>query len=166
MTVAEYLAAQVLELVDAVFCVTGGASMYLTEAFAGSLIHCHHEQACAMAAESYSRLRGFGVCMTTSGPGATNAITGVLGAWQDSIPMMVISGNLRTVFIDPQGTRQLGEQGGDIVSMIRPITKYAITIMDAADTPTILEKAIREAKTGRPGPVWIDVPLDIQCTNI
>src|SRR3989344_8908411 len=149
-----------------IFVLSGGGNIHLIDSVGKSKLQyiCnHHEQACATAAEGYARLRGnIGVCLVTTGPGGTNAITGMLGAWLDSIPMLVISGQVKRELIGAgkEGIRQLGDQEINIVDIVRPITKHAVTIMDANDIRYHLEKAIYLAKSGRPGPVWIDVPLD------
>lgn len=158
-----------------VFIVTGGGAMYLNDALGRQKkikYVCNlHEQACAMAAEGYARITNRpGVINVTTGPGGTNAITGVLGTWLDSVPMVVISGQVkRETLISsfPElGLRQLGDQEADIVSCVKPITKYAVTVMSKEDIRYHLEKAWYLATTGRPGPVWIDIPLDIQAADI
>lgn len=150
----------------------GGGAMHLVD----SLGRCKdiayicnlHEQACAIAAEAYARVNNsLGVALVTTGPGGTNAITGVAAAWLDSTPCLFISGQVkRDDLMGNSGVRQLGVQEIDIVSLIRPITKYAVTIMEPASVRYHLEKALYLAKTGRPGPVWIDIPLDVQATAI
>jgi len=151
-----------------VFEVTGGGAMHLND----SLGQCRdieyvctlHEQAAAMAAESYAKVtNGLGVCVVTTGPGGTNALTGVAGAWLDSTPMLVLSGQAKRADLKGNsGVRQMGVQEVDIVSMVAPITKYAVTVMEPADIRYHLEKAVHLARTGRPGPVWLDLPLDVQ----
>ena len=157
-----------------VFMVTGGGSMHLNDAFGKSDLNCvfnNHEQACAMAAESYYRSSNIpAVVNVTSGPGGTNAITGVYGAWVDSAAMIVVSGQVKreTTISNMRlrGLRQLGDQELDIVPLIESITKYSKRIENKNEIRYVLEKAWIEATTGRPGPVWIDVPLDIQSTLI
>ncbi len=158
-----------------VFMLTGGGAMHLNDAFGYEpRLHCicqHHEQACSMAAEGYARItNSIGVVNVTTGPGGINALTGVFGAWTDSIPLFVVSGQVRrdTVLALNQvlGLRQLGDQEADIVGMARGITKYAVTISDPATIRYHLEKAYHLALTGRPGPVWIDVPVDVQGTRV
>ncbi len=156
-----------------VFLVTGGGAMHLNE----SLSRCKglepvcnsHEQASAICAEAYAKAtNSLGVAMVTTGPGGTNAVTGVAGAWLDSTPVLFISGQVKRPdrMFDaegkPLGMRQLGVQEVDIVSIVRPITKYAVTVLDPYSIRYHLEKAVYLARTGRPGPVWIDVPLDVQ----
>ncbi len=160
-----------------VFLVTGGGAMHLNDALARSsdlsFVCNHHEQASAIAAENYAKAtNNLGVAMVTAGPGGTNAITGVAGAWLDSTPMLVLSGQVkradRMVRGDgtPLGVRQRGIQEVDIVSLVRSITKYAVTIDDPRTIRFHLEKAVYLAKSGRPGPVWIDIPIDVQAAPI
>lgn len=133
-----------------------------------------HEQASAICAEGYAKAtNGLGVCMVTTGPGGTNAVTGVTGAWLDSTPTLFISGQVKRPdrMFDREsgkrlGMRQLGVQEVDICSIVRPITKYAETILEPNDIRYHLEKAVYLAMTGRPGPVWIDIPLDVQASPI
>jgi acetolactate synthase-1/2/3 large subunit len=165
------------EGVKHVFLVTGGGAMYLNDALArvdGIEAVCNaHEQASAIAAEAYAKATGdLGVAMLTTGPGGTNAVTGVAGAWLDSTPTLFISGQVKRsdrMFAadgSPLGMRQLGVQEVDIVSIVRPVTKYAVTVLEPLDIRYHLEKAVYLARTGRPGPVWIDVPLDVQAAPI
>ncbi|MBI5449363.1 thiamine pyrophosphate-binding protein [Candidatus Gottesmanbacteria bacterium] len=153
-----------------IFTLSGGGNIHLVDALGRSRIQyvCnHHEQAAATAAEGYARLRGMGVSLVTTGPGGTNAITGVAGAWLDSIPTMTISGQVRTdIMGTPYGMRQLGPQEINIIDMVRPITKYAVTVTDSTDIVYHLEKAWYLATSGRPGPVWLDIPLDIQGASV
>ncbi len=162
-----------------VFTVVGGGAMHLNDALGHTVgLRCtynHHEQACAMAAESYARLenRIAAVCVTT-GPGGTNAITGVLGGWLDSIPMFVISGQVRydttaryaEGFTDGLPLRAVGDQEYDIVRSVEPMTKYAVMIEDPLSIGAHLERAWELAVTGRPGPVWIDIPVNFQGMEI
>ncbi len=151
-----------------VFMVTGGGAMHLNDSLGQrsdiEYVCTLHEQAAAMAAESYAKVTGdVGVCLVTAGPGGTNAITGVAGAWLDSTPMLILSGQAkRTDLKGTSGVRQMGVQEVDIVSMVMPITKYAVTVMEPNDIRYHLEKATYLARTGRPGPVWLDLPLDVQ----
>jgi acetolactate synthase-1/2/3 large subunit len=161
-----------------VFLVTGGGAMHLNAALAQEKritpICNSHEQASAMGAESYAKATGgFGVAMVTTGPGATNAVTGVAGAWLDSTPTLFISGQVKrpdrmfdAVTGKPLGMRQLGVQEIDIVSIVKPITKYAMTLLDPLDVRYEMEKAYHLAMNGRPGPVWLDIPLDVQAATI
>jgi len=127
-----------------------------------------HEQACAIAADAYSQYTNhLGVALVTTGPGGTNTITGVAGAWLDSTPVLFISGQVkRNDMTGDRGVRQMGFQEIDIVSLVRPITKYAVTVIDPSSIAYHLEKAVYLARHGRPGPVWIDVPLDVQAAMI
>ena len=156
------------------FTVTGGGAMHLNDAFGHkkglNCIYNHHEQACAMAAQGYARLTGkiAAVCVT-SGPGGTNALTGVLGGWQDSIPMMVISGQVKretTTWSTNIPLRQLGDQEFQIVDCVKTMTKYAYMVTDANEIRYHLEKAWHICNTGRKGPVWLDIPLDIQAATV
>ncbi len=157
------------------FLVTGGGAMHLNDSIGrtqGLTYICnHHEQASAIAAEGYFRTSGkLCVVNVTTGPGGTNAITGVLGQWTDSIPAIYISGQIKTETM--MGSypniplRQLGDQEADIVSIVKPITKYAKTITDPCSIKYELDKAVSIALSGRPGPVWLDIPLDIQSSYV
>lgn len=169
--VSDYIADYIAEWgIRDVFTVTGGGAMHMNDAFGHHpKLHCtyqHHEQACAMAAEAYARMdnRMAAVCVTT-GPGATNAITGVLGGWMDSIPMLVFSGQARyatTVAASGLKLRSMGVQECNIVPVVTSITKYAQMIIHPEDIRYHLEKALYMAVNGRPGPVWLDIPLDVQ----
>ena len=152
------------------FAVVGGGAMYLDHALAlNNELHKyfnHHEQACAMAAEAYARVSGrmAAVCVT-SGPGATNAITGVMGAWQDSLPMLVLSGQVRyEISVEKSGLslRYRGIQEFEIINSVKNMTKYAKMVTDPLDILYELEKAIYMAREGRQGPAWLDIPQDIQ----
>ena len=151
-----------------VFMLTGGGAMHLNDSLGMSpdieYVCTSHEQAAAMAAESYAKtIGGLGVCLVTAGPGGTNAITGVAGGWLDSTPMLVLSGQAKRADLKGNsGVRQMGVQEVDIVSMVSSITKYAVTVMDPPEIRFHMEKAVHLALSGRPGPVWIDLPLDVQ----
>lgn len=169
--VADYIAELLVAAgVEDVFMLTGGGSMHLNDAFgrASGLrpLFLHHEQACAMAAESYGRLSNKVAALNvTTGPGGVNALNGVYGAYVDSIGMIVISGQVKRETFAPNvdaRLRQLGDQEVDIVSMVRGITKFAVVLQDPADTRKVVEKALWLARRGRPGPVWIDIPGDVQ----
>lgn len=152
------------------FCVVGGGSMQLNNALAKhdeiSKYYNHHEQACAMAAEGYVKASGrLPLVCVTSGPGGTNTLTGVLCAWQDSVPMLILSGQVRTDISVPDSglpLRQRGEQEFQIVPMVSHMTKYAKMITNPLMIKRELQKAIDIATTGRRGPVWLDIPLDVQ----
>lgn len=150
-----------------VFLISGGSCIHLVDSLGKSkeieYVCNHHEQASATCAESYSRINGFGACVVTAGPGGTNTITGIAGAWFDSIPMMVISGQVRKSAMGAgKFVRQLGDQEINIVDIVKPITKYAVTVMEPNDILYHLEKAVFLSKSGRPGPVLIDLPVDVQ----
>ncbi len=160
-----------------VFLVTGGGAMHLNQSLASESrltpVCNSHEQASAICAESYAKATNhLGVCMVTTGPGGTNAVTGVAGAWLDSTPTLFVSGQVKRpdrMFDStgqPLGMRQLGVQEVDIVSIVQPITKYAVTVLDPAEIRYHLEKAVYLAMHGRPGPVWIDIPLDVQAAPV
>lgn len=157
-----------------VFTVTGGGAMHLNDSFGHSdrlkCIYNHHEQACAMAAEAYTRLSGdLALVCVTSGPGGTNALTGVLGGWLDSIPMFIISGQVKretTVWASEAPVRQLGDQEYNITAAVKHMTKYACMVTDEKEISYHLEKALYLAKNKRGGPVWLDIPLDVQSAVI
>ena len=168
---ADYVIQRVYELgVNHIFYVPGGQCVYLTDALRRnskiSPISMHHEQAVAMAALSYSvYTENFGVGLVTTGCAGTNTITGLLHAWQDSIPMLIISGqqNLElTVKYSKLPLRQVGIQEADIETIVKPLTKYAVTLEDPMEIAWHLDKAFHLALTGRKGPVWIDIPLNFQ----
>ena len=176
MKVANYIAEFLINHgIDDVFTVTGGGAMHLNDAFGHAKgLHCiynHHEQACAIAAEGYTRLTGklAAVCVT-SGPGGTNAITGVLGGWLDSIPMLILSGQVKremTVWSCGElGLRQLGDQEFNIADTAKHFTKYSVMITEPNKIAYHLEKALYICKQGKGGPVWLDIPLDVQGANI
>ena len=156
------------------FMLTGGGAMHLNDAFGRERglrkVYTHHEQASAIAAESYARLSGRPALVNvTTGPGGVNALNGVYGAYVDSIPMVVVSGQVKREtcsFNYDVPMRQLGDQEIDIVAMVRGITKYAVVLDDPAQVRKITEKAIHLATRGRPGPVWIDVPIDVQAAPV
>lgn len=173
--IADYIAEVLAERgFDTVFTVVGGGAMHLNDAFGASKrlkdIHHHHEQAAAMAAEGYARIKGKpAIVCVTSGPGGTNAITGVLGAYQDSVPMLILSGQVRyPITVEASGLRlrHFGEQEHDIVRTVRPLTKYAEMVRCPEDVLYALEKALYIMEEGRKGPVWLDVPLDVQGAEI
>jgi len=176
MRVADYIAARIAEWgIRHVFMVAGGGAIHLNDAFGFQpglrCICCHHEQAAAMAAEGYSRITGRpGVINVTTGPGGINALNGVFGAWTDSIPMLIVSGQVRReTCMATAGTpalRQLGDQEADILAMARSITKYAVLVTDPQSIRHKLERAWHLAQSGRPGPCWIDVPIDVQAAPV
>ncbi len=154
------------------FMLPGGGAMHLNDSLGNSksiqYICCLHEQGCAIAAEAYARVHNqIGLLMVTTGPGGTNAMTGVAGAYLESTPMFVVSGQVkRADMINNQGIRQMGMQELDIISLVKPITKYAALVDDPQTIRYHLERALYEAMSGRKGPVWLDIPLDVQATVV
>jgi acetolactate synthase I/II/III large subunit len=157
-----------------VFLITGGGAMHLNDSIgrSGLSYTCtHHEQAAAMAAEGYARIAGMpGILNVTTGPGSINALNGVFGAWTDSIPMLILSGQVkRETCMATYGLtdlRQLGDQEVDIIRMVKGITKYSVFVNDPESIAYHLERAWRLAQTGRPGPCWLDIPVDVQSAQI
>ncbi len=172
--IADYLLGRLADLgIQDIFFLPGGGAMYLNDALACesriTAVPCHHEQACGIAAEAYGRTHqsGFGVAMVTTGPGATNVLTPVAGAWIESLPLFVLSGQVkRPDALRGRPLRQSGVQEVDVVSMVKPITKFAVTIDSPENARKCFEQAIWHMQEGRPGPVWLDVPLDIQAAPI
>ena len=171
MKVSNYISEMLVKAgIHQAFMVTGGGAMHLDDALGHQEgLHCiydHHEQACAIAAEAYARIHNemAALCVTT-GPGGTNAITGVLGAWLDSIPMLVLSGQVRydtTARWSGTGIRAMGDQEFDICKAIDCMTKYSEMVIDPLRIRYCLEKALYLAKSGRRGPSWLDIPLNVQ----
>lgn len=153
-----------------IFTLTGGGAMFLNDGIAKNedmnVICNHHEQACAMGAVAYAKYKNkLSAAMLTTGCGATNAVTGLLDAWQDNVPVIFISGQIKrkeTTRNSKASLRQFGVQEADIISIVEPLTKYAVMVNNPEDILYHLEKAVYLALTGRPGPVWIDIPLDVQ----
>ena len=175
MRVADYVAQTLVRHgIKHVFLVTGGGAMHLNDAIGRcpglKYVCCHHEQGCAIAAESYFRLTNrLAAVNVTTGPGGTNAITGVFGAYVDSLGMIVVSGQVkRETMVRSTGLplRQLGDQEVDIVRMVEGITKYAAVVWEPETIRFHLEKALYLATYGRPGPVWLDIPIDVQGAQI
>lgn len=173
MKISDYVMNYLSELgIKEVFYVSGGGAMHLNDSLGKNEnltgICMLHEQGASIAAESYARIaEGYGACLVTSGPGGTNAITGLAGAYYDGIPVIFISGQVkRADLVGNQKIRQFGIQEADIVSIAKPISKYAVQIKEPEDIKYELEKAAKIAVSGKPGPVWIDIPLDIQATDI
>ncbi|HEY3755558.1 MAG TPA: thiamine pyrophosphate-binding protein [Opitutaceae bacterium] len=157
--------------VDLMFLLTGGGAMHLNDSLGSSGIRyvCNlHEQACAIAAEGYAKFgHRLGAAMVTVGPGATNTLTGVAGAWLDSTPVIFISGQVKTADLKGRsGLRNRGPQEIDIIELVKSITKYAVCVSEPASIRYHLEKAVHLALTGRPGPVWIEIPLDVQTAKV
>ncbi len=155
-----------------VFGLTGGAAVHLFDSVSANremgAVFLHHEQAAALAAEGYARVTdGLGVAMVTTGPGGTNAVTGLCAAWLDSVPCLYVSGQARLAHTSRgKGIRQLGTQELDIVTLVGPLTKYAAMVEDPKTIRYHLEKAVYIATHGRPGPVWLDLPLDLQWASV
>lgn len=158
--------------VDTIFLLPGGGCMHLVDSIGRNqklnYVCCLHEQAASIAADGYAQYRNdLGIALVTTGPGGTNAITGVAGSWIDSTPVLVISGQVkRKDMMTGKGVRQMGVQEVDIISLVKTITKYAVTVTEPETIRYHLEKAVYLAKNGRPGPVWIDIPLDVQASII
>ncbi len=175
MKVSDYIANFFVNLgVEHIFTVTGGGAMHMNDSFGHhdqlTCIYNHHEQGSAIAAEGYTRLTGklAPICVT-SGPGGTNTLTGVLGGWLDSIPMFIVSGQVKretTIWSTDVKLRQLGDQEFNIVDCVQTMTKYAYMITDPTEIRYHLEKAWFLCENGRGGPVWLDIPLDVQASII
>lgn len=177
MRVADYIASFISDVLGVrdVFMLTGAGIMHLTDGVACNpklrAICVHHEQSASMALEAYARAnQHFGVGYFTTGPGGTNAITGLAGAWQDSVPCLFIAGNVKRPELSSLSgvsrLRQFGVQELDILPIVSPICKYAVSVNDPQQIRYELEKAVHIAKSGRPGPVWLDVPMDVQAAPI
>ena len=155
-----------------IFTVSGGGIAHLLDSIgrdSALRYYCnYHEQACAISAEAYARVTGkVGACLVTIGPGAINALSGIVGAWYDSLPVLVLSGQVRSDLIaDYSKIRQKGPQEGNVIEMGRPVTKSIVSVRDPLRIRYELEKAVHIATSGRPGPVWIEIPFDIQGANI
>lgn len=174
----DYLFARIAEEgVKHIFVVPGGGAMHLNDSLSREnrieFVCNSHEQACAICAENYAKANdNLGCALVTTGPGGTNAVTGLAGAWLDSTPVLFISGQVKRSdrMYRPDGTplgvRQLGPQEIDIVSVVKPLTKYAVTVLDPQEIRYHVEKALHLARNGRPGPVWLDVPLDVQSAPV
>lgn len=173
MKLSDYVADFLVQQgVKHVFLLPGGACMHLCDSVGQrpelDYVCCLHEQGCAFAAEAYGEYANkIGVCLVTAGPGGTNALTGTAGAWIESSPVLFISGQAkRADLMGESGVRSMGQQEVDIISMARPITKYAARLLDPLDVRFELERAVYLATTGRKGPVWIDIPLDVQAADV
>ncbi len=172
MKVAAYVANWIASISPRVYGVCGAGAMHLNDAIAHhaaiDFLPMHHEQAASFAAEADARVSGKpGIVHVTSGPGVTNVITGVACAWADSIPMIVVAGQVETrTLLTGTGERQRGVSEVDGVALMKPITKFAVTLLDPNDAPYMLGEALRHATTGRPGPVFIEIPLDVQNAEI
>lgn len=173
MKLTDYLAAFLAKQgIDCVFGVTGGAVVHIFDSCHRTrklkTVFCHHEQAAALAAASYARIKNdLGCAIVTTGPGGTNALTGLCGAWLDSVPCLFISGQARLEHTTRnKPVRQIGSQQIDIIKIVEPMTKYSVMIDDVKTIKYHLQKAVYLAKSGRPGPVWIDLPLNFQWAQI
>jgi len=176
MRVADYIFKTLADQgVQNIFMVSGGGAMFLNDALGSEkriqYVCAHHEQAAAIAAEGHSRVSGrLGVVSVTTGPGGTNALTGVIGQWLDSVPALYLSGQVKfetTIASCPDlGLRQLGDQEINIIDIVRPVTKYVTMVVRPEDIRYELEKAIHLATNGRKGPVWLDIPLNVQSAEI
>ncbi len=175
MKLSDYVIKFLEKKTDSIFLLSGGGIMHLVDSVGKSKLKsycCHHEQAVVTAAEGYARIKNnIGVALVTSGPGGTNAVTGVASAWLDSIPILVIGGQVKCEDITPRKngiltTRAIGFQELNVIDLVRPITKYAISVTDPNKIRYYLEKAIYLSLSGRPGPVWIEIPLDVQSAKV
>ena len=173
MRISDYIASELSKIAANCYTVTGGGAMHLNDAFSKSSLnirYLHHEQSCSMAAEAEARISNKpAIVNVTSGPGGINAINGVFGAYTDSIPMIIVSGQVKreTLVKTYNGKwRQLGDQEVDIVSMVKGVTKYSVCLDNPILIKHELEKAIYISLNGRPGPVWLDVPIDIQAMQM
>ena len=167
--VAKYLLKNNLKII---YSVTGAGSMHFNDSIGTkkglTVIYTHHEQAASMAAEGTARITGRpGVVNVSTGPGGTNALTGVAAAWVDSIPMLVISGQIMRKDRGPKhGLRQMGVQEINTIAVAKSLTKYAVTVEDPNTIKYHLDKAIYLSMSGKPGPVWIELPLDVQSSFV
>ena len=171
MKLSDYVASRLKEYVKHVFCVSGGGCIHLVDSIAKKdieLVANLHEQGSSICAESYGQYtQNLGVCLVTTGPGATNAVTGVASAWLDSVPMLIITGQVQNKDrVGDRGVRQIGFQEINSTKIYKSITKYSVTVDDPKDIKLHLDKCIKEATTGRKGPVHLDIPLDIQAAEI
>ena len=170
---SDYIAKRLKEHgVELFFMVSGGGAMHLNNSLGKEIqyIACHHEQACSMAAEGYARVnQKLAVVNVTTGPGGLNCLNGLFGQWTDSVPVLYISGQVkRQTMLDKceMPTRQLGDQEVDIISTVKHLTKYAVCVKDPNKIRYHIDKAIYEATSGRKGPVWLDIPIDVQSSVI
>jgi acetolactate synthase-1/2/3 large subunit len=169
MRIADAIWKRVAQECDTVFYLPGGGSSHLVDALGQSglrAVACLHEQGAGYAAVGYAQIHGFGVCCVTSGPGATNAMTPCLAAWVDSVPVLFISGQVRTDWLALPGMRSRGTQEAPTIELIMSITKFAYQPFGGGDSLPGLEDAIRICKIARFGPVWLDVPQDVQAANV
>jgi acetolactate synthase-1/2/3 large subunit len=173
MTVSDYII-EFLEKagVQHIFTVSGGGSIFLCDALARAkrikYVCCHHEQGAGYAAEAYARLKGLGVCLVTSGPGGTNTVSACASSWLDSVPVIFISGQafFKQTITEHPGLRQLGVQEINIIDIVKPITKYSVMMRYPEQIDYVMKTALRIAQRPRRGPVWIDIPGDVQNARI
>lgn len=171
MKLSDAVAAFLARHVDVVFAVSGGASLHLIHSVAEcegiSYVCPHHEQAAGFAADAYARVRGLGCAIATSGPGATNLVTPIAASYYDSVPVLYITGQVTTGrMTGASGVRQTGFQETPIVDLVRPITKFAETLMQPDRILDMLGAAVAIAREGRPGPVLVDIPDDLQRAEV
>lgn len=179
MRLSDYVASYLFHYgIPHFFMVSGGGAMYLNDSLGRTIPYtaCHHEQACAFAAEGYARVSGsIALVNVTTGPGGLNCLNGLFGQWTDSVPVLYLSGQVKRATLNSlykaklsQGSllRQLGDQEVDIISIVSPLTKYAVCVTEPETIRYHLEKALYEATTHRFGPVWLDIPLDVQSSMI
>lgn len=170
MKASDYLAEFLKNKSEYVFGVQGGAVVHLFDSFHAhgpKAIYCHHEQAAGFAAIAYARVNGYGACIVTTGPGTANALTPLLGAWQDSIPCLFISGQTRWQHTSyGRGVRQVGSQEAPVRDFCKPIAKETFQVYRPEVFVEILEDAYRASLSGRPGPVLIEIPVDVTWTEL
>ena len=169
MRVADLIWQRIAQEVSTVFYLPGGGCGPLVDALGVSglqAVCCLHEQAAGYAAVGYAQHKGLGVVLGTSGPGATNLMTPCLAAWVDSVPVVFITGQVMVKWLAMPGMRSRGTQEGPTIEMVKPITKSVFMPRDPIDVLPILNILIDEAKGGRPGPVWLDVPMEIQNADV
>lgn len=170
MKVSDLIAEFLSKHVKHVFCISGGASLHLIHSIAArkdlKYVCPQNEQSASFAADAYARLTGFGCALATSGPGATNLITGIAASYYDSVPVLYLTGNQTRERLDTHGTRQYGFQATPIVEIVGKITKLAYTVVEPSCVITMLNVAFEYAKEGRPGPVLLDFPDDVQRADI
>ena len=169
MRVANAIFERLKQEVDTVFFLPGGGSGPLVDALGASglrAVCCLHEQGCGYAAVGYAQYKGFGVCLVTSGPGVTNAMTPCLAAWVDSVPVLFISGQVMVKWLAMDGMRSRGTQEGPTRDMVYPITKAVYMPKTSGQAVFFLERVIDCAKEPRRGPTWLDIPMDVQAADV
>jgi acetolactate synthase-1/2/3 large subunit len=169
MRVSDAIWQRIAQEVDTVFFLPGGGCGPLVDALGQSGLRAVctlHEQGAGFAAVAYAQHKGFAVALVTSGPGATNIMTPCLAAWVDSVPLLIISGQVMTRWLAMPGMRSRGTQEGPTIEMVKPITKMAVLVDNPSDVDNFLEDAIATAKSGRAGPVWLDITMDTQNADV